>query len=95
MLQNYVRSIRRAQEITVIFKFSSQSRDLAQEFAAEIKAQDGAPAIDEIIFDQEKFSFIKKNLEVKILAYGLGLFAKGEIAIVSTSVKVMEFAFRS
>jgi len=38
-------------------------------------------------------------LEVKILAYGLGLNTKGESAIVSTSVKnyneVIEFAFRS
>merc|ERR1711957_284739 len=96
---NYVRSIRRAQEITAIFKFSSPSRDLAQEFAAEIKTQGGAPAIDESIFDQEKFSTVKQNLEVKILAYGLGLNAKGESVIVSTSVKnynkVMEFAFRS
>merc|ERR1712238_48822 len=96
---NYVRSIRRAQEITAIFKFSSPSRDLAQEFAAEIKTQGGAPAIDESIFDQEKFSTVKQNLEVKILAYGLGLNTKGESVIVSTSVKnynkVMEFAFRS
>ena len=96
---NYVRSIRRAQEIIAIFKFSSPSRDLAQEFAAKIKTQGGAPAIDESIFYQEKFSTIKQNLEVKILAYGLGLNTKGESAIVSTSVKnyneVIEFAFRS
>ena len=96
---NYVRSIRRAQEIIAIFKFSSPSRDLAQEFAAEIKTQGGAPAIDESIFAQKKFSTIKQNLEVKILAYGLGLNTKGESMIVSTSVKnyneVIEFAFRS
>jgi len=96
---NYVRSIRRAQEITAIFKFSSPSRDLAQEFAAEIKTQGGASAIDESIFAQKKFSTIKQNLEVKIFAYGLGLNTKGESAIVSSSVKnyneVIEFAFRS
>merc|ERR1712238_98128 len=96
---NYVRSIRRAQEITAIFKFSSPSRDLAQEFAAEIKTQGGASAIDESIFAQKKFSTIKQNLEVKIFAYGLGLNTKGESMIVSTSVKnyneVIGFAFRS
>ena len=70
---NYVRSIRRAQEITAIFKFNSIKRDLAQEFATEIKAQGGAPAIDEGILDKKKFSLIKESLEIKVLAYGLGL----------------------
>jgi len=96
---NYVRSIRRSQEITAIFKFSSQNGDLAKEFATEIKAQGVAPAIDDITFNQEKFSTIKQTLVVKILAYGLGLNTRGESAIVSTSVenynKVIEFAFRS
>ena len=68
-----VRSIRRAQEITVIFKFNSPSRDLAQEFAAGIKVQSGTSAIDESILDKKKFSLIKESLEIKVLAYGLGL----------------------
>ena len=66
---------------------------------AEIKTQSGAPTIDESSFDQDKFSTIKQNLEVKILVYGLGLNKKGESAIVSTSVKnynkVIEFVCRS
>ena len=70
---NYVRSIRRAQEITAIFKFNSQSRDLAQEFAAGIKVHSGTSAIDESILDKKKFSLIKESLEIKVLAYGLGL----------------------
>ena len=96
---NYVRSIRRAQEITAIFKFNSQSRDLAQEFAAGIKVHSGTSAIDESILDKKKFSLIKESLEIKVLAYGLGLNTRGESMIVSTSVgnynNVVEFAFRS
>ena len=46
-----IRSIRHAQEITTIFKFSPQSRDLTQLFAPEIKAQVVAPAINDITFD--------------------------------------------
>jgi len=37
---------------------------LAQEFVAGIKVQGGSSAIDENMFDKEKFSFIKESLKI-------------------------------
>ena len=35
---NYVRGIRRSQELTIIFTFLSPSKDIPSEFAAELKS---------------------------------------------------------
>jgi len=53
-----------APRTTVILKFNLQNRHLAQEFVAGIKVQGGSSAIDENMFDKEKFSFIKESLKI-------------------------------
>jgi len=53
-----------APRTTVILKFNLQNRHLAQEFVPGIKVQGGSSAIDENMFDKEKFSFIKESLKI-------------------------------
>ena len=99
---NYVRGIRRAQELTAVFKFHSSSRELATEFASTLKAKSKAPAGPSVSAGasaKAKFSSINNSLEIVINGYGLGLNQDGSQTLVATSLdeynKVMEFAFKS
>ena len=96
---SYVRSIRRAQELTTIFKFHATSRNLAQEFAAGLKIEGTRRDDDNSFLDKPKFSSIKSSLEIRIVAAGLGLNDDGESTLVSTSLSnyddIIKFAFNS
>ena len=95
----YVRSIRRAQEITSIFNFNSPSRDLAQEFAAGVNAQTQGSKTDTSFASQSKFLSIAGSLDIKILGFGLGLNHDGSAILTSTSLEqysnIMRFSFKS
>merc|ERR1712166_1014589 len=43
---NYVRSIRRAQELTAIFSFTSSSSSMSTEFSASVKASGGGRGVE-------------------------------------------------
>jgi len=96
---NYIRSIRRAQEITAIFKFQSVSMNMAQEFASELKRKGVGSTVDNSFVSRSKHLSSFDSLEIKILGYGLGLNREGSSVLVSTSLdqysNVMDFAFKS
>ena len=69
---SYVRGIRRAQELSAIFTFNSNSRTLAQSFAAGLKTT-GSSVLNPTESSESKFTPIIDTLEIKILGYGLGL----------------------
>jgi len=97
---NYVRSIRRAQELTAIFKFTSASGDLANAFALDLKAQSNGHTDNVESFAlSTKYSSITSNLEIITLGYGLGLNKEGLSTLVSATLDeyndVMRFAFKS
>ena len=96
----YTRSIRRAQEITSIFKFEVTSTQSASSFASGLKKSgsvtvDAAP--EESLAAQPQFATIASSLEIKILGFGLGLNIAGSSTLVSTNLaefnEVMKFAF--
>jgi len=98
---NYIRSIRRVQEITTIFKFASASKEVAKSFAAGLK-RTGASAnstSEDSIVESSKFDSITSSLEIKILGFGLGLSESGSSTLVSTTLsefnEVMKFAYNS
>jgi hypothetical protein len=97
---NYVRSIRRAQEVTAVFSYFSSSLELAQEFATGLKTSNkfGATA-DHTQFKKAKFDPITTSLEIKVLGFGLGLDAQGSGTLVAPTLDdyndVMQFAFRA
>jgi hypothetical protein len=69
---SYVRGIRRAQELSAIFTFNSNSKTLAQNFAAGLKTT-GSSVLNPSETTESKFTPIIDTLEIKILGYGLGL----------------------
>ena len=97
---NYVRGIRRAQEITAIFKFHSSSRERASEFAANLKVSKKKKfSVSADFSSKSKFSSIANSLEIKIQGYGLGLNQEGAETLVATSLdeynEAINFAFKS
>ena len=96
---SYVRSIRRAQEITSIFKFSTPSIDLAQEFASDLNVLTQSIETDASFANQAKFISIADSLDIKIVAFGLGLNPDGSGSLTSTSLEeysnILAFSFKS
>ena len=96
---NYVRSIRRAQELTAIFKFTSTSAKEASEFSEVLQIR--APRTDNKLAIKKKFQYssIMNSLEINILGYGLGLNVEGSSTLVATQLEeydaVLKFAFKS
>ena len=96
---NYVRSLRRAQEVTAIFKMTSSSRETAKQFAAGLKVSGYGASVSASFAAKSKFKQITSSLEIKILGFGLGLSQEGSETLVATSLEeyneVMKFAFKS
>jgi len=96
---NYVRSIRRAQELTAIFSFTSSSGSISAEFSASVKASGGGRGVEGSLASKSKFSSISKDLTIKIVGFGLGLNNEGSTTLVSSTLEeyneVMKFAYIS
>jgi hypothetical protein len=96
---NYVRSIRRAQEVTAIFTFTSENIEEAQDFAASLKVSGYGQSVEADYSGKSSMQTISKSLTIKILGYGLGLNQAGSETLVASSLeeynKVMKFAFQS
>jgi len=101
---NYIRSIRRAQEITAIFEFRTTSAEKASEFAASLQIQQ--EPIKNLKISQgrdfkknNKSSEATKSLVISIVGYGLGLGTEGASTLAANNLdeyqEVMKFAFRS
>ena len=88
---NYVRGIRRAQEVTGIFTFTAENVEKAVKYAQTLK--DGRKKKD------TKHKTSETSLEIKIIGYGLGLNVVGAGSLVATNLEeyyeAMKFAFRS
>jgi len=92
---NYVRGIRRAQELTTIFTFLSPSEDRASEFAAELKSSN----VNATFSTKSKFSDITSSLDIDVLGFGLGGNHTNSDALIVTTLedlnKLMKFAIRA
>ena len=94
---NYVRGIRRAQELTTMIKFYSPSTKVSSAFAAELKANPD----DDSFSKKSKFSGITNSLDIDILGFGLGLGLnhEGSSTLVASTLhdlsETMKFAFKS
>ena len=102
---NYTRGIRRAQEITAVFKFSSSSRETATQFAASLKVtkkklfSKKKNKIEASFTAKNKFKESTNSLQITIQGFGLGLSQEGSDTLVATSMdqytEVMKFAFNT
>jgi len=96
---NYVRSIRRAQEVTAIFSFEASNTESAKEFATSITASGWGQKVTASGGGSNSNKSINSSLTIKIVGYGLGLNAEGSQTLVATTLEdykeVMKFAFNS
>jgi len=96
---NYVRGIRRAQEVSAIFSFESVDSSSAKEFAASLKVSGYGQKVEGSMNRSSKSQSIKNTLTIKINGWGLGLNKSGSDTLVATSLEefngVMKFAFDS
>ena len=90
----YIRSIRRAQEVTAIFSFETTSDQDAQQYAANLQV-----AVGEWSKVKPQFTTASNTLQINIVGFGLGLSEEGSETLVADSLpeykKVMRFAFDS
>ena len=104
---NYVRGIRRVQEVTAIFSFQSQSLETARQFSASMKTAAAGFVGGAVIAvsamaqasGKEKFKTASSSLMIKILGFGCGLGADGSETFVATKMEqyeaVMKYAFKA
>lgn len=98
---SYVRSIRRAQELTAMFQYDAPSEAASNDFTAGLQGS-GLVGDNDDNFDfagKTKFKSVTKSLSITIIGYGLGLNHEGSGSLTSTNLAefntVMKFAFKS
>ena len=96
---NYTRGIRRAQEVTAIFKFTTSSSEKAKQFSAGLKVAARGIGVDASFAAKSKFKEVTSSLEIKIIGFGLGLSQEGSETLVATTLQeyneVMKFSFNT
>lgn len=97
---NYIRGIRRAQEVTAIFKFTSKDTATAKSFGMGLKVSHPIYGSAKSSMTQKsKFRTTSDSLIIKIVGYGLGLTQEGSETLVAQTIedydKVMKFSFKT
>ena len=75
---NYIRGIRRAQEVTAIFSFESTSTETSSQYASNVQVASRWWNVNyrSNYNNKSKFSSISNSLKITILGYGMGLTQK-------------------
>ena len=99
---NYIRGIRRAQEVTAVFTYKSTSTEIAKQYSSSVQVaypRWGNFRYGSSYTSSSKFNSINNSLKITILGYGLGLSEEGSETLIATSLaeynNVMIFAFNS
>ena len=96
---NYIRSIRRAQEVSAIFKFSTTSSSVSAAFSASLQISTPTYGGGGEMSASSKFDSANSSLTISIQGFGMGLSQEGSETMVATSIAeykdVMLFSFRS
>lgn len=92
---NYVKGIRRAQELSAVFIYTAPSTQLAREFASQLKS---ATSVGKSKTDKAKYLVINNSLEIKVLGFGLGL-TKAKGSLVASTLEeyeaMVKYAFKA
>lgn len=92
---NYIRGIRRTQEVMAVLRFSTSSRQSASEYSYAIQSSSWKSNAQ----GKSKYRSSNKSLTIKIKGYGLGLSQEGSETLVATSIAeykaVMKFAYKT
>ena len=104
---NYVRGIRRMQEVTAMFNYKTSSKETASQFAASMKVSVrsigitgyAAADVSSSFSRKSKFKSASSSMTISIKGWGVGLSEKGAETFVATSLEtyqqVMKFAFKA
>ena len=98
---NYVRSVRRAQEVIAFFSLETVSSESAKSFAVDLQvsAWGGRYGADYSRDSSSTSSSSSSTLKISINGYGLGLTAEGSETLVARNVEefngVMKFAWKT
>jgi len=98
---NYVRSLRRAQELTAIFQFTSSSAERSRALSRTLQQTGGSfvTSVEAGSTNANTFKSETSSMSITILGYGLGLNTEGSSTLVSATLEeygeVMKFAFKS
>lgn len=94
---SYIRSIRRAQEVTAIIQFEAYRQKLAQEFATILKSSANVNKRFVQKVSKAKFFPLVDSLEMRVVAYGLTLNKEGAGSLVPNSLEefseVMKYSY--
>ena len=95
---NYVRSIRRAQEVVAFFSLETISQEAASSWSVGVQAS-GWVQLDDNYTGGRSSSSDSSTLKISINGYGLGLTAEGSETLVARNVEefngVMKFAWKT
>jgi len=96
---SYVRSIRRAQEVTAIFTFTSNDSSVVANMKGNIEAIVYGQKFSASASSSKRVEKSMSTLKIKIVGFGLGLDKDGSETLVATSLEeynaVMSFAYNS
>lgn len=96
---NYIRSLKRGQEVTAIFTYESSDLTAAQQFARLINLHVHGNQQTATLLNAAENSDILSSLSIDITAFGVGLNTVGEDSLVATTLDgfndAMRFAFDS
>lgn len=96
---NYVRSLRRAQEVTALFQFTTTSSSTAREFSMGLQVSTPVGGGGAEFSAKSKFSSASSSLTISIVGFGLGLNQEGSETMVATNLEeyqgVMRYCFKS
>lgn len=104
---NMVRGIRRAQEVSVYFKFKSTSKETAYAYSHSVRKVKTKVSLKGVKKNVEansnsnsnKFKAINNSLVIKVYGFGLGLNEQGSETLIATTMEehneLMKFAFKT
>lgn len=96
----YIRSLRRAQEVTAFLNFKSTNSESASSYVSSVQTSTWyGYGSDSSSSSSSQSSSESKSLKITIQGYGLGLTVKGSETLIATSIEefqgVMKFAYNS
>ena len=98
---NYIRGIRRAQEVTAMFSFKSSDVETASQYASNVQVTSGwwNQKYNRNFSSKSKYNSASSSLRITIVGFGMGLSEEGSETLVASTLqdfdKVMKFAFNS
>ncbi len=97
---NYVRGIRRAQEVVAFFSLESSSQESASSFSKNLRTTSWRESETSTHWSEaSEFYAITQKMKIGVLGYGLGLTEDGSESLLATTVQefdeIMDFAWKS